>query len=396
MNFSINPRVASTLSPPIPTAQSWRTRYDGRRGPLLDLSQAVPGHAPCSLLLDRLAEAAATPEASRYGPILGDWALRAALAAETTAIYGGNIAGDNVAITAGCNQAFHLAVSALAGAGDAVILPSPWYFNHEMTLRMSGIDVRRLPCDPDAGFLPDPQAAAALLDPRVRAIVLVSPNNPTGAIYPASLIARFHALARDAGVALIVDETYRDLLPPGAGRPHDLFARGDWEGTLVHLYSFSKAYAIPGHRLGAIIAAPQFLSEVEKLADCLQICPPRAAQIAVAPSVTDTREWREGVRATLAARAEACRSALAKAKGWRLASIGAYFAFVSHPFGSDAASAVAERLAVEDGVLTLPGSFFGPGLDGFLRVAFANVDESALFELGDRLSSVGALGAQAG
>ncbi len=85
---------------------------------------------------------------------------------------------------------------ALARAGDNVLLPTPWYFNHEMTLTMLGVEPRALPCDPAAGFVPDVATAEALIDARTRAIVLVTPNNPTGAVYPPQTIAAFAALLR--------------------------------------------------------------------------------------------------------------------------------------------------------------------------------------------------------
>ena len=388
MTYRLNPLVEAVDAPPIPAAQAWKARYDGRLGPMIDLSQAAPGHAPPDILLRRLGEAAARPAASLYGPIVGDLALREALAAETSRLHGGDVGVGHVAITAGCNQAFYIAIQALAKSGDAVILPSPWYFNHKMTLDMMGVEVRALPCDPERGFLADPDEAEAMIDGRVKAIVLVSPNNPSGAVASPERIERFHGLARRQGVALVLDETYRDFLPLGQTRAHDLFKRPGWDEALVHLYSFSKAFAIPGHRLGAMIAAPRLIAQAEKILDSLQICPARPAQAAVAASIDDTRDWRESIRRELAARGEACRAALEAAPGWRLVSLGAYFAFVEHPMRGPDAAATAERLATRCGVLGLPGAYFGPGLDNFMRLAFANVGVDVLAGLGERLRAL--------
>ncbi len=388
MELTVNPLVQATEAPPIPIAQAWKSRYKGEFGPLIDLSQAVPGHPPPESLLCRLGEAASRPEASRYGPIIGDLSLREALATDISSRYDGTVAVEQVAITAGCNQAFFVAIQTLARAGDAVILPSPWYFNHKMALDMQGIEAKPLACDPKNGFLPDPEAAEALIGARVKALVLVSPNNPSGAVYSETLIARFQALARRHGVALVLDETYRDFLPLAANRAHGLFAEPGWDENLVHLYSFSKAYAIPGQRLGAMVAAPGFIAQAGKILDTLQICPPRSAQMAVGASIETTRGWRESVRRELASRADACRAAFAQAQEWCLASIGAYFAFVAHPFEGQTATAAAERLVAEAGVLGLPGSYFGPGLDGYLRLAFANVEQEILARLGERLSAI--------
>src|SRR3546814_17530242 len=111
-----------------------------------------------------------------------------------------------------------------------------------MWLEMVGITPVHLPFRPDRGGVPDPADAAARIGPKTRAIVLVTPNNPTGAVYPPEVIAEFHALARTHGIALVLDETYRDFLPED-GATHDLFRANDWRSTLVHLSSFSQVFA---------------------------------------------------------------------------------------------------------------------------------------------------------
>lgn len=383
--FRLNAHVLGVDTPPIPEAQGWRAHYDGRHGSMIDLSQAVPGTPPPDALLARLSEAA-TGDAYRYGPILGDPDLRAAYAADVAATYGAEVPEAHIAITAGCNQAFVATMLTLAGPGERVILPTPWYFNHKMTLDMLGIGVVPLACRPEAGFIPDPEEAERLIDAGVKAIVLVTPNNPTGAIYPPATIARFAELARRKGIALVLDETYRDFLPSGSGIPHGELANPEWAQTIIQLYSFSKAYAIPGYRLGAIAAAPAVIAEAAKVLDCVQICPPRVAQKVVAWAIEGIRPWREIQRGELARRAEACRAAFAPLNSWRLDSVGAYFAFVAHPFPKDHAIAVARRLAVEHGVLALPGPYFGPGRETHLRLAFANVGADVLAGLPGRLA----------
>jgi aspartate/methionine/tyrosine aminotransferase len=382
--FRLNPRVLAVDAPPIPEAQAWKNLYSGRAGPMIDLSQAVPSTPPPAAMLAALGEAAAQPEASRYGPILGDAALRAAHARETGRLYDAPLREAEVAITAGCNQAFVTVMMALAGAGDRVILPAPWYFNHRMTLDMLGIAVDILPARPEAGFVPDVAEAEALIGPATRAIILVSPNNPTGAVYPAEAIEAFASLCRARGIALVLDETYRDFLPPGSV-PHRVFQRKNWGETLVSLYSFSKAHAIPGHRLGAILASEPVIAEIAKLLDCLQICPARAAQGVVAQAINGERAWRAAQVAELARRAEATRMAFASLNGWQLHSAGAYFAYVGHPWPGSKATDVARRLALEAGVLALPGSYFGTGQEEHLRFAFANVGIETLQGLPERL-----------
>ncbi|MDP9103422.1 MAG: aminotransferase [Pseudomonadota bacterium] len=385
---ALNPLLTGIELPPIPQAHAWAARYDGAHGPALDLCQAVPGWAPHAGLLRALAAAAGDPSRARYGLIDGDVDLRETYAAEMSAVYGGGVGADEVAITAGCNQAFFLAMVAIAQAGDAVLLPVPWFWNHQQSCTMLGIEPRPLPCRADDGFVPDPAAAEALIasssGDRVRAIVLISPNNPTGAVYPPAVIEAFFKLCQRRGIWLILDETYRDFLPAGQDRAHGLFARADWAETLIQLYSFSKAYCVPGARMGAITAGSALVREFVKALDCLHICPQRPAQAAIGWGIEALGEWRAANRAVINERAAVVRAAFETVPEWGLESLGAYFAYVRHPFAQPAA-AVAERLAAEFGAVCLPGPAFGPGQEQHVRMAFANTDRAGLGELASRL-----------
>jgi aspartate/methionine/tyrosine aminotransferase len=256
-----------------------------------------------------------------------------------------------------------------------------------MTLDMLGVEAVPLAAKAQNGFVPDVDDARALVGPRTKAILLVTPNNPTGATYSPATIAAFRQLADETGIALVLDETYRDFLPEGHGRPHGQFETDDWRGRIVHLYSFSKAYAIPGHRLGAIVADPALLAETGKVLDSIQICPPRTAQLPVAWAIEGTRAWRQEKRAEINNRVAIFRDVIAAAPGWEISAIGAYFAFVRHPFDAGA-EAVGERLAREAGIITLPGPFFGPGLDRHIRFAFANVSDDVLPAVSARLRAL--------
>ncbi len=382
----ISPRVRATGAPPIPAARVWAARYDGRAGPSIDLTQAVPGYPPDPAMLEHLATAAGTRAAAGYGDIAGDEGLRAALAGDINGFYGASVSPDQVSITAGCNLAFAMAATVAAAPGEAVMLPTPWYFNHHMALTMHGIETLPLPCRAEDGFVPDPALAEALLTPAVRAIVLVSPNNPTGAIYPPAVIAAFAVLCRRRGLWLILDETYRDFLPADRTPPHTLFSDPDWADVLVHLYSFSKSYCIPGHRVGAIAAGGEFRAEMLKVLDTMQICPPRAAQTALTWAIEGLRDWRTGNRTLMAGRADAFRAAAGRLNGWKLDAIGAYFAYLRLPDWAADSPATAERLASECGLASLPGAFFGPGQDRHLRLAFANVDAETIARVPERLN----------
>ncbi|MDJ0387242.1 aminotransferase [Roseomonas sp. E05] len=381
----LSPRVRATAAPPIPAARAWAARYDGGAGPMLDLTQAVPGYPPHPALLERLAEAAGSRAAAGYGAIEGDAALREALAADLAGFYRAPLPAADVTITAGCNLAFTMAMTVLAGSGDAVLLPTPWYFNHRMALELLGIAALPFETRAEDGFVPDPARLAAALTPAVRAVVLVSPNNPTGAIYPPAVIAEIAALCRARGVWLVLDETYRDFLPEGGTPPHDLFQDPGWRDGVVQLYSFAKSYCIPGHRIGAVVGGGAFRAELMKVVDTMQICPPRPPQAALAWAVPALAEWRAGNRAIMAGRAAAFRAAMAAAPDWRIDALGTYFAYLRLPEGQPDALATAEALAARHGLLTLPGPFFGPGQERHLRLAFANAEEATLAQVPERL-----------
>jgi aspartate/methionine/tyrosine aminotransferase len=386
----LNPAVAGTFVPPVMQARRW---LDGvhfaPERPLINVSQAAPMQPPPLALRQAIADAALRdPQAHLYGPVLGMGALREELAAQWSLAYGGQIAPAQVAITQGCNQAFCAVLATLAGAGDEVILPTPWYFNHKMWLDMQG--VRAVPLATGPGLIPDAGAAAALITRATRAIVLVSPNNPGGVEYPAATLRAFRDLARARGLALIVDETYRDF-DARDGAPHDLFADPDWDGGFIHLYSFSKAYRLTGHRVGAIVAGRARLAEVEKFLDTVAICPGQLGQIAALWGMRHLGAWVAGERAEILARRAAMAAGLAALPGWRRLGVGAYFAYVEHP--SKLPSPEFARALVRDaGVLLLPGTMFMPegaaAAARQLRIAFANIDVAGIGQLMGRLAAL--------
>ncbi len=390
MSLPLNPALAATDPPAVMEAFRWLAKATpDPEKPLINVSQAAPTAPPPEDLRRVMAELiVGEPLVHLYGPDLGLAELREALAARTSAIYGGRVAAEQVAITAGCNQAFAAAIATLAGAGDAVILPVPWYFNHEMYLRMNGIEAVPLPTGDD--LVPDPERAAALITGRTRAIVLITPNNPGGVEYPAATMAAFYDLARSRGLALIVDETYRDFHAQD-GAPHGLFTDPGWDDTLIHLYSFSKAYRLTGHRVGAMATSSARLAEVEKYIDSTTICPNQLGQHAALWGIRNLGDWLAGERAEILDRRAAMAEAIGALPGWRLRGIGAYFAYAEHPFDLPS-DRVARRLVQDHGVLLLPGTMFTPRGDAAgrraLRIAFANVDRAGITMLFDRLQNL--------
>ena len=293
-------------------------------------------------------------------------------------------------VTTGCNQAFCLAIGGLCSLGDEVVLPTPYYFNHHMWLQACGITPVTLALSGERGMLPDPAAIERSITDRTRAVVLVTPNNPCGVVYPPDLIEAVFEVAEHHGVALILDETYKDFRTT-TDPPHSLFARPDWRDTLVHLYSFSKMLSLAGYRAGSLMAAPQLLDAAAKLADCETIGAPRVAQEAVVFGLSPALEpWVEDRRRAMCERVEHLdRAMAARPGGFEVVTSGAFFAYVRHPFGAEGAATVGRRLAIEHNLFTIPGDAFGTGQDRYLRLAFGNVDRDGIIAAVARLEAAG-------
>ena len=147
MTHPLNPAMAATFAPPVMEARRW---LDGVTfapdRPLINVSQAAPVDPPPAQMLRAMADIVLTdPTAHLYGPVLGLPALRAEVAQQWTTAYGGKVAENEVAITSGCNQAYAAALMTLCAEGDEVILPVPYYFNHQMWLDMLGVEKRLVP-----------------------------------------------------------------------------------------------------------------------------------------------------------------------------------------------------------------------------------------------------------
>jgi aspartate/methionine/tyrosine aminotransferase len=387
----LNPNMAATFPPPVMEARRWLegAEFSADR-PLINVSQAAPVDPPPQSLRDAMADAILNDDSTHlYGPVLGLPELRAQVAKDWSAAYNGMIADRDVAITSGCNQAFAATIATLAAPGDEVILPTPWYFNHKMWLDMGGITSVPLPTGDT--LIPDVADAEALITSKTRAISLVSPNNPGGVEYPAQTLRDFFELCRAKGIALIVDETYRDF-DSRTGAPHDLF-HGEWSDTLIQLYSFSKAYRLTGHRVGAMVAHPSRLAEAEKFLDSVAICPNQLGQRAALWGMRNLGNWVGEQRSEILDRRDAITDGFPalEAKGWKLLGCGAYFAYVEHPFDMPS-DELAQRLVKEAAILCLPGTMFTPDGDTAgmrqLRIAFANIDRAGIEELFSRLAAL--------
>jgi aspartate/methionine/tyrosine aminotransferase len=386
MKYSLSPHIANVHFPPISEVRLWAAQRGVVPGrPLIDLCQAVPDYPPADDLLAQLALFPADPLTARYTPDEGLPEVREALAARYRRIYGAVIDKDNLCLTVGASQAFWLAIMALCQAGDEVIVQTPYYFDHDMGLAMLGINRVYAPFDPANGGIPSLQAIAGLITPRTRAILLVTPSNPTGAVTPPDLLAELYQLAARHGIALLLDETYGDFIE-SSSRPHQLFTDPDWGNHLIQIMSFGKTYSLTGFRAGALVAGKELQYHALKAQDTMVVCQPRITQLALRFAADNLDQWVGANCRMMTQRHERfCTEFALPGNPFRLVASGSFFGWVQHPFNGLTGRQAAKKLIDEAGLLTLPGEVFGPGFEGYLRLALGNIGEEMIPEAVARL-----------
>lgn len=385
---AMNYRTAESFSrvhpPPITEVTGW---IAGRRPggpPLVDLCQAVPAYPPAGELVEHLKRLLDDPSIARYTPDEGLPEVREAICARYARTYRGQLSPGQLCLTVGASQAFWLAMLGLCQPGDEVVIQEPAYFDHPMALEILNIRAIAAPFVPEEGGITQPGTIARLITPRTRAILLVTPSNPTGAVIPPETIGELYELARDRGIALVLDETYSDFIPGGV-QPHRLFERPDWDDHFIHIMSFGKTYALTGFRAGMLAASPEFIDQVLKAQDSMTVCQPRLTQLAVKFGTEQLDQWVAGNRCMMERRHDLLKELFAQpGNPFELVTSGAFFAWVRHPFPDRTGREVARRLVEEAGVLTLPGEVFGPGLTRYLRLAFGNITEATIPEAVER------------
>ena len=385
-------RTIGVDPPPVLEVKNWLSNPDLQPSkPLIDVSQAAPTEPPPEKMLEFMANKILCDNAvNTYGPVLGLDELRESLASKWSRQYQGKVSKENVAVTSGCNQAFCASISSFTSENDEVIIPTPWYFNHHMWLQMAG--VKSISLDTDANMNPIIEKAEALITDRTRAIVLVSPNNPSGAIYSNQLLQKFFDLCKSNQIRLLIDETYKDF-HPNASQPHTLLENNNWDQVLTILYSFSKTYRMTGHRIGALLTSKENLIEIEKALDTFTVCPPQLGQYAANWGLNNLEAWAAERRTEILQRAKHFSEKFQplSAAGWSLRGCGAYFAFVEHPF-EDESNILAPLILRDQGILLMPGTMFYPkhnplGSRSF-RIAFANIDKNKISTLLERLKDL--------
>lgn len=367
-------------APVIPILGRWIRETPGT----ISLGQGVVSYGPPAAALEAARAFGSDAGDHLYGPVEGDPGLVEALAAKLAAE--NRIAVDAhsaLVVTAGANMAFMNAVLAIADAGDEVILQVPYYFNHEMAVRMAGC--RPVPVPTDEGYQLVPGQIAGAITPRTRAIVTISPNNPSGAVYPEAVLRQINALCRARGIYHIHDEAYEYFVYDGA-RHFSPGSVDDAAPYTISLFSMSKAFGLASWRIGYMVIPAHLSGAVSKIQDTVLICPTRIAQRAALAALGVGRAYcdqhvsqlsaiRRTVYRRLAEVAAICDAPEADGAFYVLAGVRTLLGSMT----------VAERLVREHRVAVVPGEAFGMTDGCHLRVSYGALDAATMEEGLDRL-----------
>jgi aspartate/methionine/tyrosine aminotransferase len=359
--------------PVIPIVGRWTSEAPGT----ISLGQGVVSYGPPTDVLEAIRAFGSALNDHRYGPVGGSPALVEAIEAKLARENAVMVRpGSRVLVTAGGNQAFVNAVLAVTDPGDEVILPAPYYFNHEMAVVIAGAVPKGIATRQD--YQLDLQAIADGITDRTRAIVTVSPNNPTGAVYPEDALRGVNALCRDRGIYHIHDEAYEYFTYGPV--PH--FSPGSIAGAsscTLSLYSLSKAYGMASWRVGYMVV-PEHLSEaINKIQDTLLICPPAVSQAAAMAALQVGREYP---RAHLD-RLDRMRREIFKALSGPdvpcdVPAVDGAFYYLVRVHSSLDSMTLVERLIREHRVAAIPGSAFGDPAPCSIRISYGALEPGVI------------------
>jgi aspartate/methionine/tyrosine aminotransferase len=344
----------------------------------ISLGQGVVHYPPPREAIEAAGRALAEPRTSQYQSAAGVPELLERITAKlATENRIQAKRGLKIMVTAGGNMAFIHAVQAITAPGDEIILSTPYYFNHEMAIRIADCIPVCVATDEAYHLRPDAQRAA--ITERTRAIVTVSPNNPTGAVYSEESLRAVNALCRERGIYHISDEAY-EYFTYGAARHFSPGSLAGAEAHTISLYSLSKAYGFAGWRVGYMAYPGPLEAALTKIQDTVLICPSIVSQVAAAAALGVGRGYCEPYLSELAEVRSLVLSQLAKlAPRVRVPPAeGAFYCFVKVDSPMDPMT-IAERLIRDHGVAVLPGMTFG--IDGcYLRIAYGALQKATVAE----------------
>ncbi len=383
--------MASLLAAGAPRRSAIRVLFDAadRAGPdVIRLEVGEPSFTTPRHVIDAAAEAAHDGHTG-YGPNGGLLSLRELLSHKLRRVNQLHAGIDEIVVTPGAMNALYSIYLALLTRGDEVLLPTPGFPNMDQTVLLLGGNPVFYPLAADAGFLPDVDALEALVTERSKVLFINTPANPTGAVYPASLMRDLVEFAERHDLWLVCDEVYDEMVLTGV-REHCGAAQFDASGRVITVCSFSKTYAMTGWRVGYLAAARQVCELLRTLQEPQVSCPSTISQKAAEAALSGPREPYQTM---LNAYRRRCAVAVDTAAdvGLRVFAPDGTLYMLVDTSTSSAEDDVkfALELLESHGVSVAPGSVFGPAGRGWVRISLAAESESiaeGLRRLGDALS----------
>jgi len=366
------PRRIMQVSPPPLRELHARARELAVEGAdIVSLGQGIPAFAPAPVIEQAIRNAFKGETIHRYSQDEGIQELRYELAQKLSSH--NNIQADpddEIIITSGANQAFMTAILTVTEPGDHILLPAPYFVNHEMATRICGRVPIEVPLLENDGFQIRLDALIPYVNAKTKALVMVSPNNPTGAVYGKEGLIECASFMASRGIFTIADETYEFFVHDGALH----FSIGSIPQLSQHvitLGSFSKTFAMTGWRLGYLVSSREVCAQAIKVHNAMLICAPVPAQMAVLAVLKDYRNFvADNLRALQKCRAYARKELRTIPHlSWHPTK-GAFFAFVRVDL-DESVNAIATDILETAHLLVVPGTTFGRYGEGYLRLSYA-------------------------
>jgi aspartate/methionine/tyrosine aminotransferase len=345
----------------------------------ISLGQGVVHYGPPREAIEAARRALADPGTHEYQDGAGLPALTDRLRAKLRIENGIDLSrGSQIMVTAGANMAFVHAVLAVTAPGDEVILPVPFYFNHDMATEMAGCTTVRVPTDSQYQLRLD--AIRAAITPRTRAILTISPNNPSGAVFSEASLREVNDLCRDHGLYHIADEVY-EYFTYGSARHA---SPGSFPGATPHtisMYSLSKAYGFAGWRVGYMVYPDHLAAAMMKSQDTILVCATVVSQVAAAAALDVGRSYCEPYAREFAGIRDSVLSALSSlAPLAEVPSVEGAFYVLLRVNTEMPPMQIAERLIREHKVAVIPGPAFGMNDGCYFRVAYGALQKDSVEE----------------
>jgi aminotransferase len=352
---------------------------------VISLGQAVPFFPPPASALTAARDAIDSPDVNRYVTDPGLPSLRGVLAQRLSDTLGASIDRDDLLVTAGANHAFTLVVTTLIDPGDEVVLPAPYFTNHQMAVAAAGATPIEAPVADRATFAVRWSDIEPHLTARTKAVVLCNPSNPTGAPVDEADGQRIVAELARRGVLVVSDETYMQLVYEGAH--WSAASVPDWRRNVVVIGTFSKSFGMMGWRVGFVLADAGVCAEAVKVQDAMIICAPAISQIAVEAAVRADWNYPLSFHDDFRRRRRIMHDGLGSIP--RLTwtpTRGGLFAF-TRVEGGDDSTALSNALLEQAHVVTIPGAVFGASGEGYLRLSYGYASEADLADAVRRLAA---------